>query len=95
MTTHHGEESLKAALHPYDLTCRPQLVTEKMNKHYYDLINSFGQLTGVYALLNTSFNLHGLPIVSNLLDAHHVMENSMLDGIIIDSHIYLRQDTSY
>ena len=66
-----------------------------MNKYYYDLINSFGKRTGVYALLNTSFNLHGLPIVSSLLDAHHVMENSMLDGIILDSHIYLRQNTSY
>ena len=89
-TTEIGANSLSAALHPYDGTCRPQIVKKNINPNYFELIEKFGEKTGVYGLLNTSFNLHGLPIVSKVTDALVVMENSSLDALALDSILITR-----
>ena len=60
------------------------------NKKYYDIIKAFKDLTGVGALLNTSLNLHGLPIAMNYNDTIHVFENSDLDVVILDG-CYLKK----
>ena len=83
-TTQKGSQDLQAAIHPYDETCRPHLVTKENNYEYYNLIYEFGKVTGVYSLLNTSFNHHGSPIVSSLEDAFDVFFGSDLDGLILD-----------
>jgi len=41
-------------------------------------------------MLNTSFNLHGFPIVNNLTEAFYVMNNSSLDGLITDRYLILK-----
>lgn len=89
-TTELGKTSLPAALHPYDGTCRPQVVQKNINSDYYELIEKFGDESGVYGLLNTSFNLHGLPIVSKASDALVVMENSSLDALVLESFLITR-----
>jgi hypothetical protein len=43
--------------------------------------------TKIPALLNTSFNLHGEPIVNTINDALHVFEKSELDVLWLDNHI--------
>ncbi len=85
-TTNIGMKNLKAAIHPYDYTCRPQVVLKETNPKYYELISYFGKITGVYALLNTSLNHHGKPIVSNFKDALDVFDKSDLDGIILGNY---------
>lgn len=89
-TTEKARKELPAALHPADFTARPQVVDEKINPKYYSLIYEFQKITGVGALLNTSLNLHGLPIVRTIGDAVHVLDNSQLDGLIIDQNLVLR-----
>jgi len=89
-TTPKGVDLLQAAIHPYDETCRPQIVNKQQNPSYYDLINEFGKLTGIYALLNTSFNHHGSPIVSTIQDAIDVFFGSDLDGIIIGKFVIIK-----
>ena len=79
-TSEEGRLNLAAAIHPYDGTCRPHIVKKGSNPPYEKLINSFGNITGIYGLLNTSLNLHGLPICSCLEDALHVFANGNLDG---------------
>ena len=64
-----AEEHIPAGLHPFDRTARPQIVNEKDNPHYHSLIKSFEELTGVGALMNTSFNIHGEAIVGSPYDA--------------------------
>jgi carbamoyltransferase len=54
---------MPAALHPYDSTARPQVVKKETNPDYYRLIEEFEKRTGRGVILNTSFNLHGYPIV--------------------------------
>lgn len=82
-TTELARKHLPAALHPADFTARPQMVTKEMNPEYHDLIKEFERLTSVGALLNTSFNLHGRPIVCSPEDALFVFENSDLDMLLV------------
>ena len=77
-------KDIKAGTHPYDETIRPQILTKKQNSDYYDLIEKFSKLTGIGSLLNTSYNLHGLPVVNDVADAIHVFENSGLKYLILD-----------
>ena len=89
-TTEEGRIALKGALHPADQTARPQIVDEKINPEYFELIAEFEKLTGVGALLNTSLNLHGYPIARTANDAAHVFKNSDLDGLILGDKLILR-----
>lgn len=90
-STDLAKQELKAALHPADFTIRPQLVTEEMNKEYYDLIKAFKKITGVGGVLNTSLNIHGYPIVRTAKDALEVLEKTDLDGMIFESYLIIKQ----
>jgi carbamoyltransferase len=74
-----AQRELVAALHPSDLTARPQFVSPHSNPEYYDLIREFEAQTGIGGLLNTSLNLHGHPMVNSPADALFTMCNSDLD----------------
>ena len=91
-STHLARQHLKAAIHPYDFTIRPQIVTPDVNPEYYIIIKDFERKTGIGALLNTSFNLHGQPIVCTAQDAVHTFLNSGLDGLILPGFLILKND---
>ncbi|MBI5571094.1 MAG: carbamoyltransferase [Desulfomonile tiedjei] len=79
------------ALHPADGTARPQVLTRDVNPGYHDLIQEFQRLTGIGAVLNTSFNLHGQPIVNSPADALYTFINSELDALWLDGVLISRQ----
>lgn len=66
-----------------DETCRVQTVSEDSNKHYYELIKAFKDITGVPVLFNTSFNLAGDPLVETLHDALNTLYQSKLKYIYL------------
>ena len=68
-----------AAQHPYDFTTRPHEVYPEHNPDYYRLLKEFEACTGEGILLNTSFNLHGEPIVYRARDAVNVFARSGLE----------------
>ena len=68
-----------AAQHPYDFTTRPQEVTAADNADYYRLLKEYEGLTGEGIVLNTSFNLHGEPMVYRARDAVDVFLRSGLE----------------
>lgn len=68
-----------AAQHPYDFTTRPQEVTAAYNPDYYRLLQEYELCTGEGIVLNTSFNLHGSPIVYRASDAVDVFMRSGLE----------------
>src|SRR6266850_103288 len=74
---------LRAGLRPFDRTARPQEVIREWNPSYHALISEFARLTGTGAVLNTSFNLHGFPIVSRPEDALDVLDRSGLRHLAI------------
>ena len=78
----------KAGAHPYDLTVRPQVVERDWNPSYYRLIEEFEHLSGKRGgVLNTSFNLHGHPLVSSPGDALDVFERSGLRYLAIENYL--------
>ncbi len=86
-STARAAKELIAALHPADLTCRPQLVQQNWNPKYYQLLRYYEELTGCGGLLNTSFNLHGDPIVCTVRDAVETLLNSQLDYVTIEDYL--------
>ena len=66
-----------------DDTCRVQTVSEENNKHYYELIKAYKDITGVPVIFNTSFNLAGHPLVETLQDALTTIFNSKLKYIYL------------
>lgn len=86
-STDAGKASIPAALHPYDKTGRPNVVNAKQNPRYHELISAFEARTGVGALLNTSFNLHGEPVVEKPEDALSTFERSGLPHLFIGNFL--------
>lgn len=86
-STNLAKEELKACLHPFDKTMRPQILKKEDNPSYYRLIKEFEKLTGIGGILNTSFNLHGEPIVESPQDALKTMEESGLEYLTIENYL--------
>lgn len=80
-------EELIAAVHQADLTARPQVITKKMNPEYYTILKKFKKITGREVLLNTSFNLHGFPIVRGPKEALEVFRNSELKYLALGDYL--------
>ena len=93
-STDEGEKMLEAGTHPADKTLRPHFVTEENNPAYHSLIKAFHEKTGVSGLLNTSFNLHGEPIVNTATDAYRVFKLTDIDAIILNNKIIAKKEIS-
>ncbi len=78
---------LPAGLHPFDKTSRAQIVCKEDNEEYHSIIKEFEKITGIGALLNTSFNIHGEAIVESPRDAIKTLENSGLKYLYIGSYL--------
>jgi carbamoyltransferase len=78
---------IMAAVHSADLTARAQILEHKHNPELYKILSEFRRLTSKAALLNTSFNLHGFPIVESPRDALNVFFRSGLDFLAIGNYI--------
>jgi carbamoyltransferase len=87
-TTERADE-ITAGLHPYDRTGRPQMVNE-WNPSYRKILQAFQGITGVGGVLNTSFNIHGYPIVGTPEIALATLENSGLDGLAAGNWLVLK-----
>ena len=77
-------DEIAAAVHPRDFTARAHIVEAALNPEYHAVIREFERLTGVGAVLNTSFNLHGEPIVCSAADAVDTFERSGLPHLALD-----------
>ena len=80
------KSAIAAAVH-VDGSARVQSVTRDQNERYYDLIKAFAEKTGVPAVLNTSFNLKGEPIVNSPFDAIRTFYTSGLDALVLDRYL--------
>lgn len=75
------KEDIPAVTH-VNGTSRIQTLKRKTNPFYYDLIKRFYDRTGVPVILNTSFNLRGMPIVNTPEEAYRCFQESGLDAIL-------------
>ena len=86
-TIERNRSKIIASIHPVDFTARPQVVNKKNNYDFYLLLNQFYKLTKIPCLLNTSFNLHGEPIVERPIDALRVFYLSKIDVLVLNKYI--------
>jgi carbamoyltransferase len=84
-TTEEARKLIPEAIH-IDGTTRPQFVTLANNKIYYQLIKEFERLTGIPALLNTSFNDQEEPIVCRPEQAIQTFLNTGLDVLVLGNY---------
>ena len=77
--TRENFRELIAAVHNADLTCRAQILAREHNPPMHDILSAFERRTGGGVILNTSFNLHGFPIVRTPAEALAVLRDSGLE----------------
>ncbi|RME62505.1 MAG: hypothetical protein D6790_06175 [Caldilineae bacterium] len=73
-------------------SARLQTVRRAWNRRYYDLIQRFGQATGVPVILNTSFNLRGEPIVNTPRNAFNTFVSSDIDVLVLGNFVVRKED---
>jgi carbamoyltransferase len=77
-------DEIAAAIHPHDATARAHILDEAWNPGYHRVIREFEGRTGIGAVLNTSYNLHGEPLVCSAADAVDTFERSGLPHLALD-----------
>ncbi len=73
-----------------DGTTRPQAVGREVNPTYYEVIKVFERRSGLGAVLNTSFNMHGEPIVCSPVDALRTFRKAGLDVLVVEGFAVTR-----
>ncbi|MBI4314002.1 MAG: carbamoyltransferase [Candidatus Omnitrophica bacterium] len=82
-------KDLAAATH-VDHTVRTQSVVPEANPVYHRLIERFCSRTGIPAVLNTSFNDEGEPLVMSPRDALRTYSSTGLDALAIGSFLLVK-----
>ncbi|TGE10174.1 carbamoyltransferase family protein [Hymenobacter fodinae] len=77
-----AQRQLPAVTHD-DGTGRLQSVRAEENEVFHQLLLAFEKLSGVPVLLNTSFNLNGMPMVESPADALDCYFRSGLDALVL------------
>lgn len=80
-----------AACHVDD-TARPQVLHKLNNAWLYEIIYNYSILTGNKALINTSFNLHGSPIIFDETTAYNSFVKSDLDALWVGDKLIVKKD---
>lgn len=86
-----AQKEIVSAAH-VDGTIRPQTVSRVTNPRYWKLIKSFEELTGIPAVLNTSFNVDSQPIVNNPQEAIDTFLNCGIDVLAIGDFLAWKQE---
>ena len=75
------ENTVPAIVH-LDGSCRPHVV-DRHDARYFDLLEAFGDISGVQCLLNTSLNRSGEPIVRSPEQAVRLLAQTDLDALVL------------
>ncbi len=75
-----------------DYSARIQTIRREDNPLYYDLINSFYEMTGCPVIINTSFNVRGEPLVCSPCDAWTCFMRTEMDYLVMGSFLLDKQE---
>lgn len=84
--TEYMKKVSPAAVH-IDGTARPQLLSKEDNLSCYKILKEYFKLTGIPTVVNTSFNMHGEPIVCTPEDALRSFKASKLDYLALENYL--------
>ena len=71
-----------------DFSARIQSVNPKTNPDYWQLLKTFKALTGCGAMVNTSFNVRGEPIVCTPREAYQCFMRTEMDYLVIENCLF-------
>jgi carbamoyltransferase len=80
------KDKLPGVVH-FDGTGRLQTVSKNTNPKYHRLISEFEKLSGYPIILNTSFNINGMPLVETPGDAIDCFYKSGIDYLVLNNII--------
>jgi carbamoyltransferase len=75
-----------------DGTARPQILDSDTVPDFYKIARAYHKLTGIPSLINTSFNMHGEPIVCTPDDALRSFNEGKLDYLAIGNWLVANPD---
>ncbi len=84
--TDYMEKNCPAAVH-VDKTARPQILSKNDNPGFHKILMEYYEITGLPAMINTSFNAHGEPIVRTPKEAIQSFLNTDLDFLAINNFL--------
>src|SRR5690606_30321745 len=68
-----------------DGTARPQILHPDPAPDFYQILSAYHKITGIPSLINTSFNMHGEPIVCTPQDALRSFSQGRLDYLAVEN----------
>lgn len=78
-----------------DNTCRVQTVTKEINERFYKLIKAFELISNIPVLLNTSFNVKGMPIVNRPDEAISCFMATNIDVLVMGDYILRKSEIQF
>lgn len=75
-----------------DYSARVQTVDPVRQPRFHQLLQKFHEQTGCPALINTSFNVRGEPIVLTAADAYRCFMATGMDALVVGDHLMLKSD---
>ncbi|RYZ18898.1 MAG: hypothetical protein EOP49_49060, partial [Sphingobacteriales bacterium] len=87
-----ADKSVFNAVTHVDFSARVQTVDQELNPDFHRLLYAFKALTGHGMLINTSFNMRGLPPVCTPEDAIYSFMNTGMDILVIENCIFVKED---
>jgi carbamoyltransferase len=75
-----------------DGTARPQLIDPETTPDFHRILTEYHRLTGIPSLINTSFNMHGEPIVCTPEDAIRSFQQGHIDYLAIGNFLVAHPD---
>lgn len=75
-----------------DYSARIQTVDRSRSPRYYDILKAFERRTGCGAVVNTSFNIRGEPIVCRPEEAYKCFMYTDMDALVLEDVICLKED---
>ena len=88
----NGAELIMPAVIHQDGTARIQLINEVNNLEIFEVLTSFYHKTNCPAIINTSFNVRGEPIVESPLDALRVLLYTDIDQLVFNNSIWVDKE---
>jgi carbamoyltransferase len=78
-----------------DGSCRPQIVSDTATDPFAELLRAVGRRLNLAAVLNTSYNIHGEPLVCSPEDALNVFKRCGADALALGPYLVLAESAQH
>jgi len=91
----NGTKEIMPAVIHNDGTARIQTIDKNVNANLYTVLDEFYKITGCPALINTSFNVRGEPIVESPIDALRAFLYTDIDVLVFNNKFIITKEQKH